>query len=249
MHIVQDKKYPTWAIIALVFVTLAGLAGLVFLIYKLVIIVRNPPRQENYQNLRHILAKNCNLTLPDYITVLNNTENTQSISLQELCQNWICNVEEVDQEKVLKMIATVSKPAIVKCLKNEDWLRLALINLKIYNIINIFDKSFIAERALTNGVYGAEYINIPKEDLIEIIKYTQTNLNEKTAKDFSKKNKFSKDDEQSLLEYTIFVNKFLKEGESILSDVMSCDNINPFIFALITTVSIGNIVFKEKSEC
>ena len=115
--------------------------------------------------------------------------------------------------------------------------------------MNLFDRSFIAERALTNGVYGVEYINIHKQHLIEIIKYTQTNLNEKTAKEFSKKNKFSKDDEESLLEYTKFVNNFLKEGESILTEVMNCDNTNPFIFALITTLSIGNIVFKVKSEC
>jgi len=241
----NERQYPTSAIVLLVIVALAGLGGLGFLIYKLI----KTPKQENYHNLHHILVKNCNLTLPDYISILNNTTNTQSISLQELCQNFTCNVEQLDREKVLKMIATVAKPAIVNCLKNEDWLRLALINLKIYDIINIFDKSFIAERALTNGVYGVESINIPKQDLIEIIKYTQTNLNEKTAKEFSKKNGFDKTDEESLLEYTNFVNKFLKEGVSILSEVMNCDNINPFIFALITTVSIGNIVFKVKSEC
>jgi hypothetical protein len=244
----NQRSWPTWAIILLVFVALAGVAGLAFLIYKLVNVIKKP-KQENYQYLNHILKKDCNLSLPDYITILNDTTNTQSISLQELCQNWDCNVEKADQEKVLKMIATVSKPAIVKCLKNEDWLRLALINLKIYDIMNLFDKSFLAERALTNGVYGVEYINIPKEHLIEIIKYTQTNLNEKTAKEFSKKNEFGKDDEESLVEYTNFVNKFLKEGESILSEVMNCENTNPFIFALITTLSIGNIVFKQKSGC
>lgn len=241
----EERKYPTWAIVLLVIVAIAGLAGVGFLIYKLV----KKPKQENYQYMHHILAKNCNLTLPDYITILNNTTNTQSISLQELCQNFTCNVDGEDQEKVLKMIATVAKPAIVKCLNKQDWLRLALINLKIYDIINIFDQSFIAERALTNGVYGAEYINIPKQDLIEIIKYAQTNLNEKTAKEFAKKNGFDKKDEESLLEYANFMNKFLKEGVSILSDVMNCDNINPFIFALITTVNIGNIVFKVKSGC
>lgn len=241
----NERQYPTWAIVLLVIVALAGIAGVVFLIYKLI----KKPKQENYQYLNNILKKDCNLSLPDYITILNDTTNTQSISLQEVCQNFTCNVEQSDREKVLKMIATVSKPAIVKCLKNQDWLRLALINLKIYDIMNLFDRSFIAERALTNGVYGVEYINIPKQHLIEIIKYTQTNLNEKTAKEFSKKNKFSKDDEESLLEYTKFVNNFLKEGESILTEVMNCDNTNPFIFALITTLSIGNIVFKVKSEC
>lgn len=246
----SDRQYPTWVVIVLVVVALAGLAGLGFLIYKLVKVVKNPPKQENYQHLHRILTKNCNLSLPDYIAILDNTTNTQSISLQELCQNFTCNVEDQeDREKVLKMITTVAKPEIVKCLKNEDWLRLALINLKIYDIMNIFDKSFIAERALTNGVYGVEYINIPKQNLIEIIKYTQTNLNEKTAKEFSKKNGFTKEDEESLLEYTKFVNNFLKEGESILTEVMSCDNTNPFIFALITTVSIGNMVFKSKSGC
>lgn len=241
----NDRKYPKSAFVPLVIVALAGIAGVVFLIYKLI----KKPKQENYQYLNNILKKDCNLSLPDYITILNDTTNTQSISLQEVCQNFTCNVEQPDREKVLKMIATVSKPAIVKCLKNQDWLRLALINLKIYDIMNLFDRSFIAERALTNGVYGVEYINIPKQHLIEIIKYTQTNLNEKTAKEFSKKNKFSKDDEESLLEYTKFVNNFLKEGESILTEVMNCDNTNPFIFALITTLSIGNIVFKVKSEC
>ena len=241
----NQRSWPTWATVLLILVALAGTAGVVFLIYSLI----KKPKQENYQYLNNILKKDCNLSLPDYITILNDTTNTQSISLQEVCQNFTCNVEQADREKVLKMIATVSKPAIVKCLKNQDWLRLALINLKIYDIMNLFDRSFIAERALTNGVYGVEYINIPKQHLIEIIKYTQTNLNEKTAKEFSKKNGFDKSDEESLLEYTKFVNNFLKEGESILSEVMNCDNINPFIFALITTVSIGNIVFKQKSEC
>ena len=238
----NDSKIKMWGI---GFLALLLLGVLGYIIYKLI----KKPNQENYEYLHHILAKNCNLTLPDYIKILNETSNTQSISLQELCQNWVCNVEQVDKEKVLKMIATVAKPAIVKCLNKQDWLRLALINLKIYNIINLFDKSFVAERALTNGVYGVEYINIPKQDLIEIIKYIPTNVNEKTEKEFAKKNGFSRLDEESLLEYTNFLNKFLKEGVSILTDVMNCKQINPFIFALVTTVNIGNIVFKVKSEC
>ena len=102
----EEKEYPKWAIILLVFVALAGVAGLAFLIYKLVNVIKKP-KQENYQYLNHILKKDCNLSLPDYITILNDTTNTQLISLQELCQNWTCNVEKADQEKVLKMIGRI----------------------------------------------------------------------------------------------------------------------------------------------
>ena len=239
------RSFPTWATVLLVLVALAGTAAVGFLIYKL---VKGPSHQENYQYLHHILKKDCILTLPDYITLLDDTTNTQSISLQELCQNWTCNVENVDQTNVSNMITTVAKPAIAKCIKNQDWLRLALINLKIYNIMNMFDKSYQAERALTNGVYGVEYIIIPKEDLVKIID-TTPHLDVKSAVYFSKKNGFNKEDEDALVEYATFMTNVAKEEPLIKKTIMGCDKIDPFLFAVMSTISIGYAIFTKKSGC
>ena len=240
----EGYSFVKWVFIIL-FIVLAGVAVGLYFLFK----PKDKSKKETYQDLNYILSQECNLSLPNYIRILNDTSNTQSISLQEICQNWICNLKNLDSQNVSNMIVSVSKPAVVKCLKNKDWLRMALINLKIYNIINMFDNSFNAERALTNGVYGAEYINIPKEDLIKIITYTPKNLNDKMAEDFSMKNAFDKTDKESLLEYTSFILNILKEDQNLKDKVMNCEKIDPSLFSVITAIRIGEIIFFKKSGC
>ena len=236
------KRNNNKAYIAIVCMLLLG--GVGYLIYY-----KTKPKKEKYRsNVNLILAKKCNLSLPDYITILNETSNLQLISLQELCQTFTCNVEHVDITKVSKMINTVPKKSIVKCLHDKDWFRLALINLKIYDIINLFDDSFNAKRALTNGVYGAEYINIARDDLTKILKYVPKHLDATTAKDFAKRNGFDKMDEDYLMEYTNFILAILPQVQNLENDVNNRD-ITPYLFSVITTIRIGEIIFFRKSEC
>lgn len=113
-----------------------------------------------------ILSKQCNLTLRDYVNILNSTNNLKAIYLQQLCNNNVCQGYNPKNEvELLKLIKSISAECILKCIKTNDIYRLALVNLKINDMVTSIPHPFthnypIFTRALTNGVYGVETVNI-----------------------------------------------------------------------------------------
>jgi hypothetical protein len=125
----------------------------------------------NYKKLTRdeietILSKKCNLTLRDYINVLNSTNNLRLLSLQQISNNLVCRDMVIKNiSELLSLIHTVSGECIIKCINNKDWYRLVFINLKINELLfSMENTKLLFKRALTNGVYGAEYINIYLDD-------------------------------------------------------------------------------------
>jgi len=114
-----------------------------------------------------ILSKDCILTIRDYVNILNSTENLKTLFLQDICNNYICeNYEPQNEDQLFGLLKTISGDCIVKCIKTNDIYRLALVNLKINNMITTIPHPFhlsnfpVFNRSVTNGVYGVESINI-----------------------------------------------------------------------------------------
>ena len=115
-----------------------------------------------------ILSKSCVLTQRDYINILNSTSNLRTLFLQELCNNKVCvNYkfnpfnDKTDQQELFQLIKSIAGESIINCIKTNDIYRLALINLKINDIIaGVLQDYPIFRRSLTNGVYGVETVNI-----------------------------------------------------------------------------------------
>lgn len=113
-----------------------------------------------------ILSKNCNLSIRDYINILNSTNNLKTVYLQELCNNNVCSGYNPQNEmELLRLIKTISAECILKCIKTNDMYRLALVNLKINDMVTSIPHPFthnypIFTRALTNGIYGVESVNV-----------------------------------------------------------------------------------------
>lgn len=109
-----------------------------------------------------LLSKPCLLTIQDYVNILNSTDNLNTLYLQEICNNNVCSgYNPSNNAEILKLIKTISAPFIIKCIQTNDLYRLALVNLKINYMISSFTPNYpVFKRALTNGVYGVELINI-----------------------------------------------------------------------------------------
>jgi len=127
-----------------------------------------------------ILSKSCNLTTRDYVNILNSTNNLKNIFLQELCNNKVCvNYkfnpfnDKTDEQELFQLVKSIAGESIINCIKTKDIYRLAIINLKINDIIaGVLQDYPIFRRSLTNGVYGVENINIYLGNKQENIKNT-----------------------------------------------------------------------------
>ena len=131
-------------------------------------------QQENYYynsldkaTLLKILSKDCVLSLRDYSNILNSTDNLRTLFLQQICNNYVCdNYQPQNEEQLFGLLKTIAGQCIIKCIKTNDIYRLALVNLKINDMITSIPHPFkftnfpVFKRALTNGVYGVESINM-----------------------------------------------------------------------------------------
>lgn len=149
---------------------LLGLGIGIVLAIVLTLLFVFPNKKEDYvynkltkQTIECLLNKNIPLTIRSYTNILESTQNLDTISLQELCQNFTCECTyspEISPTYYVRVIKTVASEAILNAIKNEDWLRLALINWKIINMLNFIGDKRSVLRAPSIGVYGAESVNV-----------------------------------------------------------------------------------------
>lgn len=120
----------------------------------------------NKETVLSILSKDCNLSLRDYVNILNSTNNLKTLFLQQLCNNPVCSGFNPQNEmELFRLVKSISANCVLKCIKNNDMYRLALVNLKINDMVTSIPHSFthnypIFTRSLTNGVYGVESFNV-----------------------------------------------------------------------------------------
>lgn len=170
--------------------------GLIFFIVIIIVVIlllnRNKSSSSEYyynnldkSTILSILSKNCNLSLRDYVNILNSTNNLRTLFLQQICNNNVCpGYNPQNEMDLLRIIKSISADCILKCIKSNDIYRLALVNLKINDIITSIPHSFthnypIFQRTLTNEVYGVESVNV----YIKIYKDGKMSSEQKSVKD------------------------------------------------------------------
>jgi hypothetical protein len=205
----------------------------------------------NYKKLsRHevetILSKKCNLTLRDYINILNSTNNLKLLSLQQISNNFVCPKLVIKNiSELLSFIHSVSGDCIIKCINNKDWYRLAFVNLKINQLIySMSNTKLLFKRALTNGVYSADYINIylhedleERKSLLDLIniykeRFEKINIDKIKNKDFRD-----------------FVKETLSMFQTLDQKILDSLDIEPILFAMLSTLSLINIYESPLLDC
>jgi len=222
-----------------------------FLFLSILFFMKSENYSYNYKKLTReevdtILSKKCNLTLRDYINVLNSTNNLTLLSLQQISNNFVCPDMVIKNiSELLSFIHTVCGDCIIKCINNKDWYRLAFVNLKINQLIySMSNTKLLFKRAITNGVYSAEYVNIYLDkdldernslsDLMNIYKekFEKINIDEIKNKDF-------KD----------FVKETLSMAQTLDQKILDSVDIDPTLFAMISTLSLTNIYESPLLDC
>lgn len=234
---------------------------------------------ENYYNnidkstILSILSKKCNLSLRDYVNILNSTNNLQTLYLQELCNNNSCSGYNPQNEMDLfRLIKTISAECIIQCIKTNDIYRLALVNLKINDMITKIPHSFtqnypIFIRSLSNGVYGVESVNI----YLKEYKNGEMGSKQKSVKDIvnlylEKLPKMTQTDQQ----ISLLINKHsLNQKDSnlyssLVKDFINKINSSPYLienknnnskdfsiqlFDIISTVTLLDLFLLPSLEC
>lgn len=139
----------------------------------------------NKETILSILSKDCNLSLRDYVNILNSTNNLKTLFLQELCNNPVCSGYNPKNEiELFRLVKSISAQCVLKCIKNNDIYRLALVNLKINDMVTSVPHSFthnfpIFTRSLTKGVYGVESFNV----YVKVYKDGSMSSEQKSVKD------------------------------------------------------------------
>lgn len=110
------------------------------------------------------------MTLDQYVNILDSTENLKTISLQALCNRMIlgCDsgVDLNNPHEFCKWAKAIAGEQIIKCVLHEDWYRLTLILLKLFDSRAAVDpecRDQWFERTPTNGVFGVESIRMMKD--------------------------------------------------------------------------------------
>lgn len=112
------------------------------------------------------------LALDEYVHIMNSTQNLKTMSLQELCGNWVlgCDsgVQLRNRADVRKWAKQVAGAKILECAERKDWYRLAMILIKLFDSECAVDKRYVQwfERAPTNGVFGVESIRMMRNNVI-----------------------------------------------------------------------------------
>lgn len=112
------------------------------------------------------------LSLDEYVNIMNSTQNLKTMSLQELCGNWVLGCDSAvklrTRADVRKWAKQVAGAKILECAERKDWYRLAMILLKVFDSQCAVDKRCVQwfERAPTNGVFGVESIRMMRNNMI-----------------------------------------------------------------------------------
>jgi hypothetical protein len=249
--------------IIIIVVFILGILGILGIIY-----CSKSYENYNYNKLDKkiilkIISKDCILDLRDYINILNSTENLKTIFLQDLCNNYICeNYNPQNKNQLFGLIKTIVGKSIIKCILTNDIYRLALINLKINDMISSLPNISnypIFKRALTNGVYGVEFINIyitnqqqSVENIVNLYleKLPKLYLNEEQISN-SINNLNLKGEDESL--YRDFITKFINKIQS--HHTLMNNKINKHkefsieLFNIISTVTLYDLILEPSIEC
>ena len=215
----------------------------------------------NKTNVLKILSKECILTLRDYSNILNSTDNLRTIFLQDICNNYICNGYTLkNEEELLRLIKTISGQCIVKCILTNDIYRLALVNLKINDMITSIPYSFrnqnypVFKRSLTNGVYGVESVNIYLADQQQTVKNIVNLYIEKIPKLYlndeqiqENVNKVAMKENDSDI-YKKFVKEFINKVK------LNKENNNTIefsieLFVILATITLYDMITMSSIEC
>lgn len=225
--------------------------------------------QENYYynsldkaTLLKILSKDCILSLRDYSNILNSTENLRTLFLQQICNNYVCdNYQPQNEEQLFGLLKTIAGQCIIKCIKTNDIYRLALVNLKINDMITSIPHPFkftnfpVFKRALTNGVYGVESINMylagQQQNVKDIIglyneKLPKLRITDKQMQDVINKQGLSGND-SSL--YKDFVTNFINKVK--LNDKYKNDDkeFSVNLFVILSTITLYDMMVISSITC
>jgi hypothetical protein len=190
-------------------------------------------------NVSKILLKNCNLSFSDYIYLLDHTQNLRTIYLQQLCNNPLfLDYQPENIKDLLRIIKTIAFDVILNCIKTNDTYRLILINLKINNMIASVQENIpVFKRALPNGVYSSEYINIYQ------------NNEQKTVKEvielyFNRNIKNNSNDNSDISNISNIYTKFLDQSRPILLENINNKKIefSLLLFSILSTISLFEIL-------
>lgn len=154
----------------LVMAMVAICAGVV--VYKMMYPDTKEPFFYNTYNRSQISTalKDETLSLDEYCNIMNSTQNLRTMSLQELCGNWILGCDSQDRlmlhtrADVRKWGKQIAGAKIVECAQKKDWYRLAMILMKYFDSECAVDPNYVQwfERTPTNGVFGVESVRMMK---------------------------------------------------------------------------------------
>lgn len=212
-----------------------------------------------------ILSKSCNLTQRDYVNILNSTNNLRTLFLQELCNNKVCiNYkfnpfnDKTDQQELFQLIKSIAGESIINSIKSNDMYRLALINLKINDIIAGVLKDYpIFRRSLTNGVYGVETVNIylgnkqeNVKNVVELTKKSITYFNDQQILENINKFGLSDKDAQMYKEYVLsFLNK-LQSNKTLMENTNNDkEHFSIELFNIIATLNLYKVFIVPSLTC
>jgi hypothetical protein len=212
-----------------------------------------------------ILSKPCNITLRDYVNILNSTNNLKTIYLQEICNNKVCvNYkfnpfnDKTDQQELFQLIKSIAGESIVNSIKKNDIYRLALINLKVNDIVAGVLKDYpIYRRSLTNGVYGVETVNIylgnkqqTVKDVVDLTMKTVTYFNDQEILNNVNNFGLSGKDAQIYKEYILeFVNKLQSNNILMQNKNNNKDDFSIELFNIVATLNLYNIFILPSLSC
>jgi hypothetical protein len=214
-----------------------------------------------------ILSKSCNLTLRDYVNILNSTNNLRTLFLQELCNNKVCvnykfnpYNDKTDEQELLQLIKSVAGDCIIKCVKSNDVYRLALVNLKINDIMaGVLPDYPIFRRSLTNRVYGVESVNIyignKQENVQSIVDLTMKTINNMNFNDqqiLENVNKvgLSEKDAELYKNYVLeFLNKLNSNKTLMENKNNNKDDFSVELFNIVSTLNLYNIFLVPSLNC
>jgi hypothetical protein len=219
----------------------------------------------NRTDINKILSKPCNLIISEYVNILKSTNYLKTLFLQELCNNKVCvNYkfnpfnEKTDEQELFQLIKSIAGESIIKCIKTNDIYRLALINLKINDIMAGVLKNYpIFKCSLTNGVYGVERINIyignnleKAKNIVDLTMKSIEYINDQQILENINKIGLSGKDAEMYKEYILsFVNKL--QSNKILMENKNNDkqDLTIELFNITATLNLYKIFIVSSLTC
>lgn len=211
------------------------------------------------QTVITILSKPCKLTLRDYTNILNSTENLRSLYLQQITNNYVCqNYDIKSEDELFSFFKSVAGECILKCIKENDVYRLALVNLKINDMIaSVIPGYVIFKRALTNGVYGVEHVNIyignqqvSVKDIVETTLKNITPISDDDINKVIKENNFNEKDGDLYEKYVKdFINKVQNSPPLRANQDNKSKEFSIELFDVVSTINIYRVFTVNSLKC